>query len=144
MEGLESFFSSGQQFFLFIFSCFLGLPLGVFYDLFRVLRITFPHKKTVVVLEDILFFIVYGIFIMCFTVIFARSEFRFFYCLGNLIGFILYYVTIGKFIIKVLKWIILHIKGVIKKIILTCKKYFNKFVGSFQIIKIRKKNRKNP
>ena len=55
MEGLESFFTSGQQFGLFFVSCLFGVPIGIVFDMFRVLRMIFRHGRIAVIIEDILF-----------------------------------------------------------------------------------------
>ena len=93
MDGLESFFTASQQLRLFVLSCAFGIPIGILFDIFRVIRMFFPHGKILVAAEDILFFIFYGIFLMCFTITAARSEFRFYFCAGNFLGFILYHFT---------------------------------------------------
>lgn len=148
MEGLESFFTSGQQLQLFLLSCAFGIPIGIVFDIFRVLRMIIHHNKIAATLEDILFFCLYGIFLMCFTISMARSEFRFYYCFGNLIGFTLYYVTLGSAVTKILRKIINFIKKIllrifrplIKKFALICEKIRTIFVGSLQNIKSHKKN----
>lgn len=146
MEGLESFFTSGQQFYLFLISCFFGFPIGVVFDFFRVVRMVFRHGRIAVIIEDILFFVLYGIFIMCFTITAARSEFRFYYCFGNLLGFILYFVTIGRFVTAFLRKVIEKsktvIKAVAKRFVLICKKFAGKFVHFFENKKIIKKTKK--
>ncbi len=148
MEDLESFFTSGQQMNLFIMSCLFGVPIGIVFDIFRTLRIIIPHGKIAVLIEDILFFLLYGIFIMCFTVTAARSEFRFYYCLGNLLGFILYFTTAGSIVTKFLRKIIEKIREllrpIVKKFVLICGKILKKFVRSLQNIKFKKKNNKTP
>ncbi|MGN0613407.1 MAG: spore cortex biosynthesis protein YabQ [Porcipelethomonas sp.] len=148
MEGLESFFTSGQQLQLFVLSCLFGIPIGIVFDVFRVFRMLIRHCKAAVIAEDILFFILYAVFVMCFTITAARSEFRIFYCLGNFLGFLLYFLTVGNIVTSVLKKIIFKIKSVLqlslKKFVLICGKIIHKFVGSFQNKKIRKKNSKTP
>lgn len=143
MEGLESFFTSGQQLNLFLISCAFGFPIGVIYDVFRVIRIMFIHGKIAVLIEDIIFFMIYGVFIMSFTITAARSEFRFYYIFGNMLGFVLYFVTLGNIITKFLKMIIQAVKKLIKrpakKIALICEKIFRNFVRSCQNIKSGKK-----
>lgn len=146
MEGLESFFTSTQQLNLFLISCVFGIPIGVFFDIFRTLRILFKHGRIVVIIEDILFFIIYGIFIMCFTITAARSEFRFYYCLGNLLGFILYYVTVGHIAVSFLRTVILKIKKILQKpigkFVRLCLKVTKKIRKNLQTVKIRKKFKK--
>lgn len=146
MEGLESFFTSGQQFGLFFVSCLFGVPIGIVFDMFRVLRMIFRHGRIAVIIEDILFFALYGVFIMCFTITAARSEFRFFYCFGNLLGFILYFVTIGRFVVSFLRKITeklkLFLRPPLKKFVLMCEKITAKFVGFFKNKKLLKKSKK--
>ncbi len=139
MEGLESFFTSGQQLNLFLMSCLFGVPIGIFFDIFRVVRIAFRHCKAAVIIEDIIFFMFYGVFLMCFTITAARSELRFYYCFGNLLGFILYFVTIGHFVTLFLRKVTEKIKKVTKKFALICVKTTSKFVGFLK----NKKNIKN-
>ncbi len=148
MEGLESFFTSTQQLSLFVMSCLMGLPVGLIFDLFRAVRMTFPHGKAAVIVEDILFFGLYSVLLMCFTTAFARSEFRFYYPIGNILGFTVYYLTIGSFISKLLRKIISFLKGLfgkpVKKIVPIYKKITSKFVRSFQNAGFTKKNTNTP
>lgn len=95
---LESFFTVSEQMQLFLLSCFLGIPIGFFYDIFRIIRIILPHNSLATAVEDVLFFAVYSVFIMSFTFAAARSEFRMYFVAGNIIGFAFYYFTAGKFI----------------------------------------------
>ena len=103
----------------------------------------FIHGKIAVLIEDIIFFMIYGVFIMSFTITAARSEFRFYYIFGNMLGFVLYFVTLGNIITKFLKMIIQAVKKLIKrpakKIALICEKIFRNFVRSCQNIKSGKK-----
>ena len=144
MEGLESFFTAYQQLYLFFLSCALGVPMGIFYDLFRGIRIAFPHGKIAVMIEDLIFFLFYGVFLMCFTVTAAKSEFRFYYPMGNALGFVLYLVTVGRLTVKLMSRVAALVKSVgaviMKKIALICGKIMEKFVGSLQIVAFRKKN----
>lgn len=144
MEGLESFFTSGEQFYLFILSCMLGIPIGIAFDFLRVFRIMIPHNKIAVAFEDLLFLAFYGVFIMCFTVSMSRSEYRFFYSIGNILGFGIYFVTIGNAVTSVIKQVFIFVKRFIykpvKKFALICEKIKGFFVGSFQNVKSSKKN----
>jgi len=152
MEGLESFFTASEQLRLFIMSCLLGVPLGIFYDLFRVLRIIFPHGKILVAAEDILFFIFYGVFVMCFTIVAARSEFRFYFCAGNILGFAVYHFTVGNIVMKMLQKILSIVKKAFlkvfgpmcKKIVLICLKCRGIFVRTLQKHDDNEKNSQKP
>ena len=102
--------------------------------------------------EDILFFIFYGIFLMCFTITAARSEFRFYFCAGNFLGFILYHFTLGNAVSSAIKKTVMVIKKglyiilrpVSRKIVLLCEKYTAFFCGKFQKYQIEEKNTETP
>lgn len=113
---LESFFTVSEQMQLFLMSCLFGIPIGIFYDIFRVIRIILPHNSVTTAIEDVLFFVVYSVFIMSFTFSAARSEFRVYYIIGNLIGFSVYYFTVGK----IITGIFLKISLLFKKLIRRC------------------------
>lgn len=148
MEGLESFFTVSQQLKLFLLSCLFGIPTGIVFDIFRALRVIFPHGKAAVALEDILFFVLYGIFIMAFSSAAARSEFRFYYCIGNLLGFLIYHFTVGSVAVMIIRKLAEAIKKVFylifspinKKIALLFKKIRTFFVESRQKHETNKKN----
>lgn len=152
MEGLESFFTASQQLRLFLLSCLFGVPIGIVYDIFRALRIIFPHGKLLVAIEDILFFVIYGIFLMCFTITAARSEFRVYFCAGNLLGFLVYFFTVGNAVVSVIRRIAMLIKKglcfifrpVNQKFVLIFKKCRAFFVRSLQKRKMNKKNSETP
>lgn len=152
MEGLESFFTVSEQLKLFLLSCLFGVPIGIVFDVFRTLRIIFPHGKIIVMLEDILFFAMYGVFLMSFTIATARSEFRVYFCIGNFIGFVLYYFTVGNIMVNVIRIIFTFLKRVLcvifcpigKRIVLLYEKNRDFFCKSLQNAKIRKKNSQTP
>ena len=148
MEGLESFFTASEQLRLFLLSCAFGIPLGILFDVFRVIRLIIPHGKILVAVEDVLFFCIYGVFLMSFVSAAARSEFRAYFCAGNLLGFALYYFTLGNTVVGLLRKLISLIKKGLslvfgplsKKFALICEKIRPFFVGSFKIHRHRRKN----
>lgn len=101
---------------LFLESVLFGIPLGILYDIFRNIRIIIPHSTLAVAAEDLLFFVFYSVFIMCFTYAAARSEFRMYFVFGNLAGFSAYYFTAGKQTVHIMSLISLHIRKIFKKL----------------------------
>jgi spore cortex biosynthesis protein YabQ len=152
MEGLESFFTVSQQLRLFGLSCLLGIPVGILFDIFRTFRIVFPHGKILVAIEDILFFFIYSVSLMSFTVVMARSEFRVYFCIGNFIGFVIYYFTVGNIVVNVIKTVINVVRRFLymifcplgKIFVILCNKMQKKFVFKCLKLKITKKNSKTP
>lgn len=99
----ETFFTVHEQLILFGLSCVFGAVLGVCYDVFRTLRVIFPHNTWLVVIEDVLFLIGYAVFLSVFASAAARGELRFYYVVGNIIGFIIYFFTVGSAVISTMK-----------------------------------------
>jgi len=120
---LETFFRVSEQLKLFLISCLFGIPIGIVYDIFRIIRITLPHNTLLVAIEDILFFIMYSIFLMAFTIAAARADFRVYYILGNLLGFTVYFFSVGNIVTGVFIKIMSFLKRfIIKPITFTIKK----------------------
>lgn len=99
----ETFYSVNEQLILFGISCLFGLVLGVCYDVFRTARLIFPHNSWLVVFEDILFLAGYTVFIISFASAAARGELRFYFVIGNILGFTVYLCTVGSAVIKTMR-----------------------------------------
>lgn len=148
----ETFFSVREQLLLFALSCLGGAVIGVYYDVFRTLRTVLPHNFLLVAFEDVLFLMGWAVFTTAFSSAAARGELRFYYLIGNLLGFIVYLLTVGSAVIRTIRKLCSLLRGVFNIIIrpfkslyvLICKKYGGKFVGSSKIlIKAIKKSGKD-
>lgn len=137
-----------NQAFLFLVFVVIGLIIGLLFDIFRILRISFKTKDFVTYIEDILFWIITGILVLYSIFIFNNGEIRLFIFIGIAIGVILYIMLFSSFIIKYSVYIINFIKKVvrvvlkiivipIKCLIKVFKKIFFKPI-SFVTINIRK------
>ena len=115
---LETFFTVSEQCSLFLLSVVLGLGIGVFYDVFRVLRIIFPSaaKKKAVFAEDMIFMVVSGAAVFVYAALLCRGQVRFFCVIGTFLGFLLYIVTVGSLIV-----------GILRSIASAIAKFFRKF-----------------
>lgn len=129
MNVPETFFSVGEELRLFLLTCLTGAIFGVYYDVFRTLRLAVRHNKFFVLLEDILFLATYAVYLLSFASAEARGELRGYYVLGGIIGFTLYYFTVGKTVIRLMQ----KLTGVIKCVFAVVVKPFiavgRKFVG---------------
>lgn len=103
--SLETFFSVSEQCSLFLLSVILGMGIGVFYDVFRTLRIVFPPaaKKNAVFAEDIIFMAVSGAAVFLYAAVLCRGQVRFFCVVGTFLGFALYLATVGSIIVGILR-----------------------------------------
>jgi len=115
---IETFFSVSHQVSLFLMSVLLGAAMGVVYDFFRVLRIVFPlaAKSGAVLVQDIIFWLIYGFAIFSYATLAARGQVRFFIFFGSLIGFALYILTIGNFVTGILRRVFSAIYGTLRKV----------------------------
>lgn len=127
----ETYFSFSEHTQLFFYSCIAGIILGIIYDIFRAFRIIFIHNNILVMIEDILFSLIYVIFIVSFTSVFARGEFRVFYILGNILGFILYFFSIGRFSVLIIRKFMELIKFLFRPFYLIYATMNKKFHGKF-------------
>ena len=109
MNVPETFFSVSEELVLFGISCLAGAVIGIFYDIFRVIRIIFPHNSILVIIEDIIFLLCYGIFTVSFSSAAVRGEMRGYYILGNLTGFVIYFFTVGNVITEAIRKLFLLI-----------------------------------
>lgn len=126
----ETFFTTQEELALFGMSCLFGAALGVYYDIFRCLRLIFPHNRIMTAFEDILFLTGYGIFLTAFASAAARGELRFYFIIGNSLGFVIYLLTVGSLIMRILKKILNIIKITVGIIFKPFKRIYAKFVGA--------------
>lgn len=143
----ETYFTVNQELMLFLYSVGMGVLLGMLYDIFRALRQIFPHRFVLVFVEDCVFFMIYSVLLMCFAVMFSRSQVRFYYAVGNIIGFALYYFTIGKIVMRFICGIIKILRSVVDKIAHSILKIVRKtaqcFVKNAENVRIDKKSKKS-
>lgn len=143
----DTYLTVHEELLLFFGAVLLGCALEILFDLFRAFRLIIPHKTAATVLEDILFMIIWAGAVVCFTNVFAKGDMRIFYIIGNILGFILWRVTIGNPLVrllskilnvffKLLKWLF---SPITKLYVRTYKKWAYKFVNNAKNHK-RKKN----
>lgn len=98
------------SFFIYLVS---GIIIGVFFDIFRILRKSFPTPDFITYIEDILFWILTGAFLLWILFQFTNGEIRIYNIVGLLIGCILYMLSISKYFIKVNVAILTMIKNMV-------------------------------
>lgn len=97
---------------IFLWSTLLGTVLGVCYDIFRILRIAVPSGKVLIFIEDLLFFLLAAIVSFFFYQAVNQGIIRGYFLIGELLGFVLYYGTVGKIVYRCAEWIIRWIKKI--------------------------------
>ena len=106
-----------NQALLFLIFSLNGVIIGLIFDFFRILRKSFRTTNLITYIQDILFWILTGISIIFFMYNFSDGSIRLFIFWGLILGFLLYILTISKYIIKIFVFIIQLLKIVIKKLL---------------------------
>ncbi len=79
-------------------SLILGFCLGLYWELFRFLRQVIPHKSVAVALEDLVFFLGCAFAFWLISFAFGLGQIRWFSVCATALGFLLYLLTLGKWI----------------------------------------------
>lgn len=95
-----------NQFLMVACSLAMGIFLGIFYDIFRIIRLLLNPKNLSVFIQDVIYFIISGFITFIFVLILNYGESRFYILAGEALGWISYHVTLGDFIYKKLKNIV--------------------------------------
>lgn len=90
----------------FLYSLLLGMGLGLFYDVFRILRIALPHRTIAVAMEDLVYWTSAAFLTFFFFFYTDGGRIRIYLLVGEAIGFIFYYFTLGAVIVGATRRII--------------------------------------
>lgn len=122
-----------QLFILLLYSATVGVALGVVYDVFRIFRVAFAPQSqdgvnsarkrkskyslvfhdAIIFLQDIIFWIIVAVVTILFTFMANRGQVRLFALAGQLAGFTIYYLTLGRLVYSIAERIIKVIKQVL-------------------------------
>ena len=117
-----------------------GIIIGLFFDIFRILRKTFKTPDLITYIEDAIFWIITALFLLFIIFVFQNGEIRNYTILGLIIGIAIYILTISKYFIRINVFIVNLLKTIIKdilKILLYPFKIIFKPI-SFLVINIKK------
>ncbi len=106
-----------NQAYLFGIYILCGAIIGIFFDIFRILRKSFKTSDFITYIEDTVFGILTGIFLIFMLFIFNNGQLRLYIFFAIILGILIYMLTISKYFIKINVKIIVTIKKIITKII---------------------------
>lgn len=106
-----------DQTIIFLQSILVGALLGVFFDAFRISRIAIPTGRAVVFLEDVVFFALCAVITFALMLSAIEGQVRFFLLVGEVIGAVLYNLTLGRLVMAVSKTIIHIVKSILHFIV---------------------------
>lgn len=93
-----------------------GIFIGIFFDIFRILRKSFRTPDIITYIEDALFWLITGLFLIFIIFNFTNGEIRIYNIIGLILGSLLYMILISKIFIKVNVKIVLFIKKIVTSI----------------------------
>jgi spore cortex biosynthesis protein YabQ len=135
------------QFQGFLISIGVGVLLGAYYDVFRIFRTVFCSEKRAVFYQDIFYMLTSAIITFLLALGVNYGNVRFYILAGEIIGWCLYFLTIGMVTIRVFRFVSHVLRrfliNPIKKIILRLFHFLHDkvkiFIKRVKIVVINKK-----
>ena len=90
-----------EQTLIFLASLGVGFILGIVYDLLRTLRLSITKSKPAIIVFDLLYFFVVAFVSFVFILAANKGEVRSYIIIGELIGALVYYFSLGITVIKI-------------------------------------------
>ena len=106
-----------EQLLIFLWAIPVGAAIMAVYDLFRILRLAFPHRDWMVFLEDVCFFVLAGMITWSYLLENCRGELRAFVFAAELIGAVLWFVSCGKIVLSAAEKIIRLVRFLLRNLV---------------------------
>lgn len=103
-----------EQTVAFLWSVAFGALLGLFYDVFRIFRVTVRTPSVIVFFQDVVFWFFAGLSTFLFIFVINAGELRLFLFLGILAGAVVYFFTLGVLVMGLARAIVTFIKRVLR------------------------------
>ncbi len=89
-----------EQMLIFLASLGVGFLLGVLYDFLRAVRLSFTKEKVAVIIFDLLYFFMVAFVSYIFILAANKGEVRSYIIIGELLGAVFYYFSLGYALMK--------------------------------------------
>lgn len=120
-----------------VFIFFLtGICIGLLFDFFRIQRKVLRTCDFITYIQDILFWIISGLIIIFVIMKYTNGEIRIYMVFGIILGILIYFLIISKYIMKIFVCILSFLLNIIGKLLFPLKKIY-------KIIKKDWKNKNN-
>lgn len=94
----------------FLITVLSGLLYGMIYDILRISRIAVRHTAIAIIVEDILYFTVIAFLTFLLALAQDRGAIRLYHIIGEILGFVIYYLTLGEAVLAVADKIIFAVR----------------------------------
>ncbi len=102
--------SQSEQVLVFLASLGVGFLLGVLYDFLRAIRLSFTRGKWSVIIFDLLYFFMVAFVSYIFILAANKGEVRSYIIIGELLGAVFYYFSLGFALMKLTDKFVLLLK----------------------------------
>lgn len=99
---------------VFLQSLLLGMALGLFYDVFRIIRLAIRHSSAIIFLEDMAYFIACAVITFLFALSAVNGHVRVFLVIGEFLGAVIYYFSLGDLVIRLSRGIIAFVSALLR------------------------------
>ena len=114
-----------EQLSVFLYSFGLGFLLGVLYDFFRMLRMIFPFGRVLIFIQDFLYVIICAFATFCFALVLNDGRIMFYIFLGEALGWIIYYFSVGVLVMRAVNSAVSGIRRLSRAIAAAIKRSLN-------------------
>ena len=113
----------------FILSLIFGAAYCVLYDVLRTMHKTLIKSYLAVFVADLFYWIVITLSTCSFALLFSKGEIRGYWLFGFLVGFILFRITLSRFVIVVFNFLSLILTATKKWVVKLLNRIFKKLNG---------------
>ena len=106
------------QLYSFFIYAISGIAIGILFDIFRILRKSFRTPDILTYIEDVLFWLLTGVFLLFVLFQISNGEIRIYHIVGILLGSIFYMLTISKYFIKINVSVITFLKNILYHVLI--------------------------
>lgn len=125
----ELFLGTGRELQLAVYALITGAAMGAVYEIFRTIRQTISHNRWAVMIEDVIFTLLFGTVYYAFSVELTKGVMRFFVLVGMLLGFGIYLDSLGRLIFGIAKRALKPLKMFLGKLAKMLKKICGDLCG---------------
>ncbi len=97
---------------IFLLSLGFGFLLGILYDVFRTLRLIISRSPGFTLFMDILYFVISAFLVFFFNLVVDEGKIRLYVLTGDLLGWLIYYLSLGEISVRISNNIILSARKV--------------------------------
>lgn len=116
---------------IFLLSLGFGFLLGILYDVFRTLRLIISSSSWFTVFADIVYFMLCAFLVFCFNLAVDSGRIRLYVLLGDLLGWMIYYFSLGEISIRLSNRIISSVKRCFRAVLTPIIRLKNRFERKF-------------